>query len=86
MKGTGYELTITKAKGANTKKITQVIQKIIPIATEEHVTNDYIVYKLPLAATDQFPTLFGNLESNKSVLAISTIGVAYTSMEHVFLK
>lgn len=83
--GTGYELTITKAHD-NIEQLTETILDILPNASKEHETPEYVVYKLPLTDTAKFPLLFRDLEANKRELGIREIGVACTTMEHVFLK
>ncbi|XP_065215397.1 phospholipid-transporting ATPase ABCA1-like isoform X2 [Planococcus citri] len=83
--GTGYELTITK-NGGDTAGIDDVIKNVLPDASKEFESPIETVYKLPLTETGKFPTLFKNLETDKSHLGIKHLGVAATTMEHVFLK
>lgn len=63
-----------------------MIKKILPDASQEFETPKETVYKLPLTATDKFPILFKNLEAEMTQLGIKNMGVAATTMEHVFLK
>ncbi|XP_065208826.1 phospholipid-transporting ATPase ABCA1-like isoform X2 [Planococcus citri] len=83
--GTGYELTITK-DGGDSAAIDNVIKAALPDASRELDTPTETVYKLPLTETSKFPTLFKNLEAEKLRLGIRNLGVAATTMEHVFLK
>ncbi|XP_065208832.1 phospholipid-transporting ATPase ABCA3-like isoform X2 [Planococcus citri] len=83
--GTGYELTITK-EGGNSAAIDSVIKAALPEASRELETPSETVYKLPLTETSKFPTLFKSLEAEKLQLGIRNLGIAATTMEHVFLK
>ncbi|XP_065208828.1 phospholipid-transporting ATPase ABCA1-like isoform X2 [Planococcus citri] len=85
--GTGYELTITKTKeGGDSAAIDSVIKAALPEASRELETPSETVYKLPLTETTKFPALFKSLEAEKLRLGIRNLGVAATTMEHVFLK
>ncbi|XP_065218523.1 phospholipid-transporting ATPase ABCA3-like isoform X2 [Planococcus citri] len=83
--GTGYELTITK-QGGNSAAIDNVVKTALPSASLELETATKTVYKLPLTETSEFPTLFRSLEAEKLRLGIGNLGLAATTMEHVFLK
>ena len=85
--GVGYSLIITKEGG-------QCDEDAIHDAIEAHVDSAELVnniagelsYKLPFAASPNFPDLFDTFDHNQQPWGIQSYGISVTTLEEVFLK
>ena len=85
--GVGYSLVITKAGG-------QCDEDAIHDAIEARVDNAELVnniagelsYKLPFAASPNFPDLFDTFDQHQQPWGIQSYGISVTTLEEVFLK
>lgn len=84
--GTGYSLTIMKDGHADAQNITSVIRGHIPSVEVKSLLPGQVTYNLPQESRPSFSTMFEGLEARQSKLGIKGVGIAYTSMEEVFLR
>ncbi|KAL1463191.1 hypothetical protein WDU94_014968 [Cyamophila willieti] len=84
--GAGYQLTFLTTDKIQISSVTQLIQSYVPDATLHNTQSSQISYTLPTQDTSKFPALFEALENKKTGLGISSIGIACTTIEEVFLK
>ncbi|KAI5744367.1 hypothetical protein M8J76_001734 [Diaphorina citri] len=84
--GAGYQLTFLTSDDIRVSAITDLIQSHVPDASLHNTQSSQITYTLPTQDTSPFPALFAALEEKKSALGISSIGIACTTIEEVFLK
>uniref|UniRef100_A0A8D8ZYL0 ATP-binding cassette sub-family A member 3 n=1 Tax=Cacopsylla melanoneura TaxID=428564 RepID=A0A8D8ZYL0_9HEMI len=84
--GAGYQLTFLTTDKIQVSSVTQLIQSYVPDATLHNTQSSQLTYTLPTQDTSKFPALFESLETKKTGLGISSIGIACTTIEEVFLK
>nr|QER78485.1 ATP-binding cassette transporter [Diaphorina citri] len=84
--GAGYQLTFLTSDDIRVSAITDLIKSHVPDASLHNTQSSQITYTLPTQDTSPFPALFATLEEKKSALGISSIGIACTTIEEVFLK
>lgn len=84
--GTGYQLTLTKAASSPVDPITQVIKSSISDAQLKSSHTTQLTYSVPQKENLNLSHMFRAIESRKSQLGISGVGISCTTMEEVFLK
>eukprot|EP01022_Parablepharisma_sp_SALTPOND_P008103 TRINITY_DN135208_c1_g1_i1.p2 TRINITY_DN135208_c1_g1~~TRINITY_DN135208_c1_g1_i1.p2 ORF type:complete len:703 (-),score=70.20 TRINITY_DN135208_c1_g1_i1:8906-11014(-) len=84
--GTGYQLTLVKELGFTEKGAASIIGKYAPNYQVKSQNQAEIVYNLPFDTVKDFSRMFTELDENLGNIAISSYGVAITSLEDVFLK
>jgi len=62
------------------------IKKIIPEAEVQITRSSQLVIHLPKNYTNELPTLFKMLETNRMEFGIKGMGISCTTMEEVFLR
>ena len=96
----GYSLILTKKQQEtqtdkqlmntndelNNKKITDLIQSIIPDAKLNSNINSEISFLLPIEYAKEFPRLLDQIDLDKEHLNLVNIGISATTLEQVFLK
>ena len=68
------------------KKITDLIQSIIPDAKLNSNINSEISFLLPIEYAKEFPRLLDEIDLDKEHLNLVNIGISATTLEQVFLK
>lgn len=84
--GIGYHMTIVKGVNCNVNQIVERVTKIIDGATLENNVGSELSFILPSDSSNQFESLFCELEEQQVELGISNFGASVTTMEEVFLK
>lgn len=85
--GAGYQLSLIKAdENTEVDKVVNVVNQHIPNGRLKHNTAGLLTFTLPTNSNNKFPELFQSLESSKSELHISGIGLSVTTLEEVFLR
>jgi ATP-binding cassette subfamily A (ABC1) protein 3 len=84
--GVGYTLTIVKAENFDEFALTKLIQSHVPAAEQLSNIAGEISFRLPVAASPQFPELFQTFDSNQSEYGITNYGISVTTLEEVFLR
>lgn len=84
--GVGFHLILSKDINSDSSRIFQLVQKHIPHAQLESAISAECKLLLPHGSSPAFPALFEDIERNKSVLQIFSIGLSETSIEEVFMK
>lgn len=84
--GAGYQLTFLTTDEMDVNAITKVIQSHVLDATLHNTQSSQITYAIPSQDSSSFPELFAALEQQKASLKISSISIACTTIEEVFLK
>jgi ATP-binding cassette subfamily A (ABC1) protein 3 len=85
--GKGYELTIVKVTvEADSKNITDAVQRYIKTAKKTAEISMEIKYQLPTEESPAFQSLFNYLESEQQNLGIQTFGIELSTLEKVFLN
>ena len=67
-------------------KISELVQKIIPVAEVKSNASGELIFSLPAADSKSFGDLFESLERNKVEFDIGNFGLSITTMEDVFLR
>lgn len=86
LSGTGYRLSLTLNRSAEESSISNMILNEVPDASLTDRTVTTLTYKLPANCSEKFPSLFNELEQNRTKYGVETIGVGVTTLEEVFLK
>ena len=67
-------------------KISELVQKIIPVAEVKSNASGELIFSLPAADSKSFGDLFESLERSKVEFDIGNFGLSITTMEDVFLR
>ncbi|EGD73013.1 ATP-binding cassette [Salpingoeca rosetta] len=84
--GVGYHMIVVKDKNCKPDTIAALIKQHVPTATLEADIGAEMTFLLPRTCSSAFPQLFHELEQQKQVLGLLSVGVSVTTMEEVFLK
>ena len=96
--GEGYSLTIEKEDadggpeaaarlfGGPSSSILAAVSKHVPGCTLLTEIGSEIQFQLPKGNSDQFPSLFRDLDAQSAALGVRSYGVSVTTMDTVFLK
>ena len=84
--GAGYHLTMVKDQHCNIDGITSLITAHIPEARLDSNVGAELSYILPHEMSQNFATMFTELDSKKDDLGVSSYDVSTTTMEEVFLR
>jgi len=84
--GVGYHLILSKDSNSDPNQIFQLVQKHVEQAKIESAISAECKILLPHGSSTKFPALFEDIERNKDVLHIFSIGLSETSIEEVFMK
>ena len=85
--GVGYSLVITKAGGqCDEDAIHEAIAARVESAELVNNIAGELSYKLPFAASPNFPDLFDTFDHNQQQWGIQSYGISVTTLEEVFLK
>ena len=68
------------------EKISELVQKIIPVAEVKSNASGELIFSLPAADSKSFGDLFESLERSKVEFDIGNFGLSITTMEDVFLR
>ncbi|XP_075216775.1 phospholipid-transporting ATPase ABCA3-like isoform X2 [Lycorma delicatula] len=84
--GAGYFMTLLTKPQADSNFITDIVRNSVPGSKLRSHHQGQLVYNLPTESSSAFASLFFELETRKSELFITSIGISCTTMEEVFLK
>uniref|UniRef100_A0A5K3F685 ABC transporter domain-containing protein n=1 Tax=Mesocestoides corti TaxID=53468 RepID=A0A5K3F685_MESCO len=84
--GTGYTLTLTLTSEARPDEIVATVKQYVLATKQQSCDGAELKLLLPVDAVHTFGGLFALLESQGSMLGISSFGVSVTTMEEVFFK
>lgn len=85
--GVGYSLVITKAGGhCDDEAVQEAIEARVDKAELVNNIAGELSYKLPFAASPNFPDLFDTFDSHQQQWGIQSYGISVTTLEEVFLK
>lgn len=84
--GTGYRLSLITFGLSQEKAITQIVTSHVPGAVLKEKGFNTLEYSLPSASSMDFPTMFTQLENERTELGIDSIGVGVSTLEEIFLK
>ncbi|CAH1794818.1 unnamed protein product [Owenia fusiformis] len=84
--GAGYHMIIVKQPHCDVTKLTNIINRYVPMARLESNISAEVSYILPREESHKFEELFTDLETNKEALGIASYGASVTTMEEVFLR
>lgn len=84
--GGGYHLIIVKQSNCQVDRITQLLQRHIPIVHVDQNVGAELSYSLPDEESQKFPEMFKELEDRKHDLGIASYGCSITQMEEVFMR
>lgn len=89
--GSGYQLRVETLRHFDSVEFLKRLQYYIPTASLHSEIETEVIYCInpkgdKKAQVNQFPSLFKDIETNKSSYHINSIGLTYSSLEDVFLK
>lgn len=84
--GVGYNIVMSRKQGQGTQELHEVLRRHVPTAEVLSDVGTELAYRLPLAASPQFPDLLRELETRGDELGCQSFGVSVTTLEEVFLR
>lgn len=84
--GSGYHLICAKGNSCNSELVTDLLREYISDVQVESENERELSYILPEESSNLFPTIFSELENNRSHLKLKGFGVSLTTLEEIFLE
>ncbi|KAJ3031512.1 hypothetical protein HDV00_008263, partial [Rhizophlyctis rosea] len=84
--GFGYNFTAVFAnEPTDVEPVLSAVRRFVPEAKLRSIAKHEIVLRLPLSANSQLPDLLRWMETNRSALGISSVGVSGVSLQDMFM-
>ncbi|POM80172.1 ABC transporters ABCA family, partial [Phytophthora palmivora] len=86
--GAGYNLTMIKASdgSCDAQLVEAFLKKYVPGATCLSSSGSELVFQLPTASSEAFPSMLEHLDADMHQLGVQQYGISVTTLEEVFLR
>lgn len=84
--GVGYNIVMSRREDADRESLNALISRHVPQAELLSDVGTELAYRLPISATNRFPDMLVELETDGGKLGIENFGLSVTTMEEVFLR
>jgi ATP-binding cassette subfamily A (ABC1) protein 3 len=84
--GSGYRLTMTKAKHCDERSVKSLIRHFVPNASTMSNLSGELTMSLPTENESSFTQMLKELSDRKEDLGVANFGLSVTTLEDVFLR